>query len=108
MQFVSPQVWASRAGRAHTLAENHDLLLSIFPFEKAWYARSACRSCGGVCRASDDWAGVQSPKVKDENSGAAPCVVLLPGSRADEVRRHLPVVTGAFELLRRESPDAKG
>ena len=39
VQFVSPQVWASRAGRAYTLAENHDLLLSIFPFEKAWYAQ---------------------------------------------------------------------
>ena len=39
VQFVSPQVWASRAGRAYTLAENHDLLLSIFPFEKSWYAR---------------------------------------------------------------------
>jgi len=31
---------------------------------------------------------------------AAPCVVLLPGSRNDEVRRHLPVVVGAFELIR--------
>ena len=39
VQFVSPQVWASRASRAYTLAENHDLLLSIFPFEQAWYAQ---------------------------------------------------------------------
>lgn len=39
VQFVSPQVWASRAGRAYTMAENNDLLLSIFPFEKAWYAQ---------------------------------------------------------------------
>jgi len=38
VQFVSPQVWASRPGRAYTLAEHYDLLLSIFPFEKAWYA----------------------------------------------------------------------
>jgi lipid-A-disaccharide synthase len=35
-------------------------------------------------------------------------VVLLPGSRADEVRRHLPVLTGAFELLRRELPSLRG
>src|SRR5580658_9501054 len=32
VQFVSPQVWASRPGRAKRLAEDYDLLLSIFPF----------------------------------------------------------------------------
>ena len=39
VQFVSPQVWASRPGRANRLAADYDLLLSIFPFEKDWYAR---------------------------------------------------------------------
>ena len=41
VQFVSPQVWASRPGRADKLARDYDLLLSIFPFEKAWYAQRA-------------------------------------------------------------------
>ena len=39
VQFVSPQVWASRPGRADRLAADYDLLLSIFPFEKDWYAQ---------------------------------------------------------------------
>src|ERR1035437_6009694 len=39
VQFVSPQVWASRPGRADKLARDYDLLLSIFPFEKEWYAQ---------------------------------------------------------------------
>src|SRR5208282_2405297 len=39
VQFVSPQVWASRPGRANLLATDYDLLLSIFPFEKDWYAQ---------------------------------------------------------------------
>jgi lipid-A-disaccharide synthase len=48
VQFVSPQVWASRPGRANQLEADYDLLLSIFPFEKlignSWNARSsACR-----------------------------------------------------------------
>ena len=38
VQFVSPQVWASRPGRANKLTRDYDLLLSIFPFEKDWYA----------------------------------------------------------------------
>ena len=39
IQFVSPQVWASRPGRANLLASDYDLLLGIFPFEKDWYAK---------------------------------------------------------------------
>ena len=39
IQYVSPQVWASREGRAHQIARDYDLLLSIFPFEQDWYAK---------------------------------------------------------------------
>jgi lipid-A-disaccharide synthase len=36
--YVSPQVWASRPGRVLGMARDLDLVLSIFPFEQAWYA----------------------------------------------------------------------
>jgi len=107
VQFVSPQVWASRPGRAYTLADNYDLLLSIFPFEKDWYARH-------VPKLRVEFVGhpmmgrMQNPKSKIQNSKSPPCVVLLPGSRADEVRRHLPVVAEAFQRLRRELPTLRG
>src|SRR5260370_6116441 len=39
IQYVSPQVWASRPGRADKMAKDIDLLLTIFPFEKEWYAK---------------------------------------------------------------------
>ncbi|MEY2427549.1 MAG: lipid-A-disaccharide synthase, partial [Verrucomicrobiota bacterium] len=39
IQYVSPQVWASRESRAYRLAQDCDLLLSTFPFEKRWYAK---------------------------------------------------------------------
>ena len=47
---------------------------------------------------------MQNAKCKMQNAKTSPVVVFLPGSRVDEVRRHLPVVTGTFELLRREIP----
>ena len=106
VQFVSPQVWASRAGRAYTLAENHDLLLSIFPFEKAWYAQRVpglrVEFVGHPMVGRGEGRGARGDR------GENPRVVLLPGSRADEVRRHWPVVTGAFELLRRDLPTLTG
>ena len=106
VQFVSPQVWASRAGRAYTLSENHDLLLSIFPFEKTWYAQR-------VPKLRLEFVGhpMIGRNQRQEARGdrrEKPCVVLLPGSRADEVRRHWPVVTVAFELLRRDLPGLTG
>ena len=39
IQYVSPQVWASRPGRADKMARDIDLLLAMFPFEKEWYAK---------------------------------------------------------------------
>jgi lipid-A-disaccharide synthase len=106
VQFVSPQVWASRASRAYTLAENHDLLLSIFPFEKEWYAQRVPKLRVEFVGHPMIGRGAKSEirKPKSEIS----TVVLLPGSRVDEVRRHWPVVTGAFELLRRELPSLTG
>jgi lipid-A-disaccharide synthase len=107
VQFISPQVWASRASRAYTMEENHDLLLSIFPFEPAWYAQR-------VPRLRVEFVGhpmvgrVQKEPVPIRNGKQSPGVVFLPGSRVDEVRRHGPVVAGAFELLRREFPALTG
>ncbi len=106
VQFVSPQVWASRAGRAYTLAENHDLLLSIFPFEKEWYAQCVPKLrvefVGHPMIGRGAKSEIRNPKSKIKN------VVLLPGSRVDEVRRHWPVVTEVFELLRRQVPALEG
>jgi lipid-A-disaccharide synthase len=106
VQFVSPQVWASRPARAQTLADNYDLLLSIFPFEKAWYAQRVpslrVEFVGHPMIGRNQKSEVRSQKLE------GPCVALLPGSRAGEVRRHLPVVTAAFELMRREVPTLRG
>ena len=37
--YVSPQLWAWRSYRARNVRRDVDLLLSILPFEKEWYAR---------------------------------------------------------------------
>ncbi|MCU0784691.1 MAG: lipid-A-disaccharide synthase [Verrucomicrobia bacterium] len=116
VQFVSPQVWASRPGRARTLAENHDLLLSIFPFEKEWYGKRVPKL--RVEFVGHPMIGRYTPEERvtrvpnSEPMGTRVTrpseILLLPGSREDEVRRHWPVVTGAFELLRRELPTLRG
>ena len=107
IQFVSPQVWASRPGRANRLAADYDLLLSIFPFEKDWYAKRVPKLrvefVGHPMVDRSPESRVQSPKSKD----AAPTVLLLPGSRKSELKRHLPVMLGALKTIREKLPDIR-
>ena len=109
IQFVSPQVWASRPGRANLLAADYDLLLSIFPFEKDWYAQHAPKLrvefVGHPMVGRFDKSKVQSPKSKVET--ATPTILLLPGSRPAELRRHLPVMLGALELIQEKLPSSR-
>lgn len=102
VQFVSPQVWASRPGRAREIARDHDLLLSILPFEQDWYARNApgvpVRFVGHPI--VDRHRATPSPT--DTTSAAeGRSLVLLPGSRPGELRRHWSSVAGAADLLAR-------
>ena len=99
VQFVSPQVWASRPGRARRLEATHDLLLSILPFEKEWYAQHApglrVEFVGHplVDRHSAVPAAPAAP-------GSAPTLLLLPGSRRGELIRHVPVMLEAARQVR--------
>ena len=100
VKYVSPQVWASRPGRAAKLARDFDLLLCLFPFEKEWYARRFPKfrvECVGHPM-FDNYA---APERKPTE---IPVVLLLPGSRRGELRRHMPVILGAARLIADQQP----
>jgi lipid-A-disaccharide synthase len=109
VKYISPQVWASRESRANQIARDYDLLLSIFPFEKDWYAQR-------VPKLRVEFVGhpmverflkstVHSPQ--STVSGGTPQILLLPGSRAKELQRHLPVMLGALKLIRKKLPQCR-
>jgi lipid-A-disaccharide synthase len=106
VQFVSPQVWASRPGRADKLARDYDLLLSIFPFEKAWYARR-------VPQLRVEFVGhpmverMQKEELRIQKKDSVPTVLLLPGSRKGELQRHLPPMLAALKTIQEKLPAAK-
>jgi len=110
IQFVSPQVWASRPGRAKRLAADYDLVLSIFPFEKDWYAQRAPKLrveyVGHPMMGRFDPVGTRCSASVDARQ-RIPAILLLPGSRADELRRHLPVMLTALKQIREKLPAAK-
>lgn len=103
--FVPPQVWASRERRAATIADTIDLVISIFPFEKDWYRERFPDLA--VCYVGDPMAGRfytdsrPNSKKKVSPSSGIHRIALLPGSRAQEIERHLPLMLETIELIRK-------
>lgn len=83
--FIPPKVWAWKQGRLKKLSASTDLILSILPFEESWYAAKghALHYVGNPL--AERYAG-KSGYAADSKE-----VVLLPGSRNQEVQRLLPV-----------------
>ena len=115
IQFVSPQVWASRPGRANRLAADFDLVLSIFPFEKDWYAKRVPKlrvefvghpMVERLSRSSRGNEAQIERKMEPPHVGGYE-ILLLPGSREGELQKHLPVMLGALKLIQEKLPTAK-
>lgn len=94
--YVSPQVWAWRSGRVHAMAECIDLLLSILPFERDWYAQHSPRGL------RVDYVGHPSvteipalPYAPEQD-----LIALLPGSREGEIQSLLPDLLRAAVILK--------
>lgn len=98
--YISPQVWAWKTSRVKKIRRSVDLLLSILPFEEAFYARYDIRArftghpLAGVIRKYRESHWVESAP------GAKKRVVLLPGSRKMEIRNMLPAMLKAMEPYR--------
>ncbi len=94
--FISPQVWASRPGRIAHLKAWVDRMLVLFPFEKTLYEERGVpvSFVGHPLLETLPAAPPSEPRRRME-----PVVGLLPGSRAGEVRRHLPLFLKTADLL---------
>ncbi|MGE4183354.1 MAG: lipid-A-disaccharide synthase, partial [Limisphaerales bacterium] len=111
VQYVSPQVWASRPSRARTLARDLDLLISILPIEKPWYAarhpRLRVDFVGHPILDRHPAALGGSPEdlsPHGEDTSQPPRVLLLPGSRPSEIAHHWPVMVEAARLVHPNHP----
>ncbi len=90
VKYVGPQVWASRPGRAKTLAGAVDLLLSIHAFDAPYFEGAGLRTLFvGNSSMSRDLSAADPRRLR-RRIGAAPgdpILLVLPGSRPGEVAR---------------------
>lgn len=108
VKYVGPQVWASRPGRARTLAATVDLLLSIHAFDAPYFQKEGLKTVfvGNGALALDftpaDPAGLRQ---RLGIGPGEPVLLVLPGSRPGEIKRVLPAFEGAVRRLKAARPD---
>lgn len=102
IKYVGPQVWASRPGRAHTLAKAVDILLAIHAFDAPHFEAAGLRTVFvGSPVLARDFSGADPERLKREIGAGPgdPVLLVLPGSRPSEIERLLPVFGEAVAKL---------
>ena len=108
--YISPQLWAWRAGRMDAMKRHVDRVLVIFPFEADLY-RAA-----GVPVEFVGHPLIELMAASDSRQGFLgrlglqpdlPTVALLPGSRPNEVARTIPTLAAALPMIRGRVLDAQ-
>ena len=101
IDYVSPSVWAWRPWRARAMRAYVDQVLALLPFEPAAHARLGGPACTFVGHPLANEVERLRPSAGDAARRAAnpPLVLVLPGSRGGEIKRHLAVFGETVALL---------
>ncbi len=106
--YISPQVWAWRKYRTKALSRDVDLILTILPFEEAWYRDHRVTNVEYV---GNPLAHEVVPSQSKDQfclqyglEASRPIVALLPGSRHKEIVRILPILLETAALMSQRDP----
>lgn len=108
VKYVGPQVWASRPGRAKTLAKAVDHLLSIHGFDAPWFEREglAVTTVGNPALIRD-FSGADPARLRRHIKAGPddPILLVLPGSRPAEIKHVFPPFEDAILRLKADRPN---
>jgi lipid-A-disaccharide synthase len=100
--FIPPQVWAWRKSRILKIRERVDKVICILPFEKklyqeygidaAYVGHPFCNTVKPVFSKTEFYK-----KVGVESEG--PVITILPGSRENEINKHMPILLSIITKL---------
>jgi lipid-A-disaccharide synthase len=109
--YISPQLWAWRSYRVRSVQRDVDLLLSILPFEKEWYAARGMTQVEYVGHplTGEVRAGYGREEFcrRYKLDQSRPIVALLPGSRHKELVRILPPMLDAAARISKQRPEVQ-
>ena len=108
--FILPQTWAWKENRILFMKKTISSFISIFPFETDWY------NSKGLKTYYPGHPFLDLDYKKDKNNfflekhnlkNDDPLLVLLPGSRQQEINNHWPIFLETIFLLKNELPSLK-
>jgi len=99
--YISPQVWAWREKRIKNIKNYIDEMAVIFPFENKYYENLGINS-----------HYVGHPLVEDNNyskdyASDKNYIGFFPGSRMNEVKKHIPIINQVIESIHKKYPEEK-
>jgi len=107
IKYVGPQVWATRPGRARTLAATVDHLLSIHAFDAPYFeAEGLPVTFVGNAALTLDFSPADPARLRAQIGAGPeePILLVLPGSRPAEIERVMPAFEAAVRLLKADRP----
>ena len=107
VKLIGPQVWATRSGRAKTLAATVDHLLCIYDIEQPYYERHGLKTTViGVPALSRTKKG-DGQKFRKENGigDDQKFLLVLPGSRKSEMNLVASVLVEAAQRIKEAVPN---
>ncbi len=107
IHYVAPSVWAWRAGRAKKLAALYDRVLTLLPFEPAYFEKegmSADFVGHSIIESGAAHGNSDRFREKYDISDGGPVLMILPGSRRSEVSRHLPIFKATLDRILKQVP----
>jgi lipid-A-disaccharide synthase len=110
VQYVSPQVWAWRQGRARGIRESVDLVLCLLPFEKRFYDEQGIPAefvGHPLADAIPEKIDVAAARAALSLDPKASVVALLPGSRRGEVARLASDFAAVARWMAAQRPELK-
>ncbi|KCZ94383.1 lipid-A-disaccharide synthase [Hyphomonas johnsonii] len=107
VKLIGPQVWATRPGRAKTLAATVDHLLCMHEIEVPYYEPHGLKTTvvGNPALSRHEWGDGAAFRKAHGISEAAQLVLVLPGSRPSEIKRVAPALVGAARIIKDSDPD---
>jgi len=107
VNYVAPQVWASRPYRAKAMSKYFDLVLALFPFEVPFFEKYGLKAVftgHPVIERTKFMTGGASLRARLGIAADAPLLAILPGSRTSEIRQMFFTFRATVEILAKKIP----